>query len=88
MFVLRHSAFDTGETEAVESIFTDVTAVCGTFLWLDTSGTVEEFADKRFMQVPNLQGRHVVQGLPAFTQAHPLQEPVLLHRQHGILVLL
>ncbi len=40
------------------------------------------------MQVPSLLGRHVVQGFPAFTQAHPLQEPVLLYLQHGIRILL
>ena len=43
-----------------------------------------ELLDDRFTQEPSLLGRQFVQGLPAFTQAHPLQEPVLLHLQHGI----
>lgn len=40
--------------------------------------------DEQFIHKPSLLGRQLVQGLPAFTQAHPLQEPVLLHLQHGI----
>ena len=39
-----------------------------------------------FTQEPSLLGRQLVQGSQAFTQAHPLQEPVLLHLQHGITV--
>ncbi len=36
------------------------------------------------VHLPSLLGRQFPQGLLAFTQAHPLQEPVLLHLQHGI----
>ena len=42
--------------------------------------------DERLAQVPSLLGRQFEQGFPAFTQAHPLQEPVLLHLQHGITI--
>ena len=34
-------------------------------------------------QHPSLLGRHFEQGFPAFTQAHLLQEPVLLRLQHA-----
>ena len=37
-----------------------------------------------FMQVPSLLGRQLMQNFLAFTVAHPLQEPVLLHLQHAI----
>ena len=43
-----------------------------------------ERLDEQFAQDPSLLGRQFVQGFPAFTQAHPLQEPVLLHLQHGM----
>ena len=39
------------------------------------------------VQDPSLLGRQFAQGFPAFTQAHPLQEPVLLHLQHGMVQL-
>ena len=35
-----------------------------------------------FRQVPSLLGRQLEHDFPAFTQAQPLQEPVLLHLQH------
>ena len=52
----------------------------GTFDGCWMRGLLEEL----FSHDPNLLGRQFVQGFPAFTQAHPLQEPVLLHLQHGI----
>ena len=36
------------------------------------------------IQLPSFLGRQFVQVFPAFTQAQPLQEPVLLHLQHTI----
>ena len=39
------------------------------------------------MQDPSLLERQFAQGFPAFTQAQPLQEPVLLHLQHGMVQL-
>ena len=36
-----------------------------------------------FKQVPILLGRQLVHGFPAFTQAQPLHEPVLLHLQQA-----
>ena len=36
-----------------------------------------------FKQVPILFGRQLVHGFPAFTQAQPLHEPVLLHLQQA-----
>ena len=35
-----------------------------------------------FKQLPNRLGRQLEQEFPAFTQAHPLHLPVLLHLQH------
>ena len=35
-----------------------------------------------FEQFPNRLGRQLEQDFPAFTQAHPLHWPVLLHLQH------
>ena len=43
-----------------------------------------ERVDEQFTQEPILLGRQFEQGFPAFTQAHPLQVPVLLHLQHAI----
>ena len=43
-----------------------------------------ERMDGLFIQEPILLGRQFEQGLPAFTQAHPLQMPVLLHLQHAM----
>ncbi len=40
--------------------------------------------DEMLTQFPSFLGRQVVHDFPDFTQAHPLQEPVLLHRQHAI----
>ena len=45
---------------------------------------MHELRGGRFAQEPSLPGRQLEQGLPAFTQAHPLQEPVLLHLQHSL----
>ena len=39
------------------------------------------------VQDPSLLGRQFAQGFLAFTQAQPLQEPVLLHLQHGMVQL-
>ncbi len=36
-----------------------------------------------FKHVPILLGRQLVHGFPAFTQAQPLHEPVLLHLQQA-----
>ena len=41
-------------------------------------------AVKLLIQLPSFPGRQFVQVFPAFTQAQPLQEPVLLHLQHTI----
>ena len=43
-----------------------------------------EALEDLFTHDPSSLGRQAVQGLPAFTQAHPLQEPVLLHLQQRI----
>ena len=42
-------------------------------------------AGGRLEQFPSFLGRQLSQNLFAFTQAHPLQEPDLLHLQHAIL---
>ena len=42
-------------------------------------------ADGRLEHFPNFPGRQLSQDCFAFTQAQPLQEPVLLHLQHAIL---
>ena len=34
-------------------------------------------------QLPSLLGRQFEHSIPAFTQAHPLHWPVLLHLQHS-----
>ena len=41
-------------------------------------------AEERLKQFPNFPGRQLSQDCFAFTQAQPLQEPVLLHLQHAI----
>ena len=59
----------------------------GALIGVDTVGSCWTHGrlDEQFTQEPSLLGRQSEQGLPAFTQAHPLQEPVLLHLQHGII---
>ena len=39
--------------------------------------------EETFKQVPILLGKQLEQGFPAFTQAQPLHEPVLLHLQQA-----
>ena len=39
-------------------------------------------ADGLLEQLPNRLGRQFEQNFPAFTQAHPLHRPALLHLQH------
>ena len=58
----------------------------GALTWVDKFDGcwAHERMEGRLAQVPSLLGRQLEQGFPAFTQAHPLQEPVLLHLQHGI----
>ena len=41
--------------------------------------------DVAFAQLPSLPGRQFTHDLPAFTQAQPLDRPVLLHLQHTII---
>ena len=60
--------------------------VGGALVGVDTVSGVWtlELLVRLFSQDPSLLGRQLVQGFLAFTQAHPLQEPVLLHLQQGI----
>lgn len=51
-------------------------------------GCFSELAHRLFIQVSNLLERHLAQGFLAYTQEHPLQEPVLLHLEHVIFVAL
>ncbi len=46
-----------------------------------------ELAVEMLRQFPSLIGRQLVHTNPVFTQAHPLQAPVLLHLQHTIVSL-
>lgn len=45
----------------------------------------QDLLARSFRQCPSLLGRQFVQGFPAFTQAQPLQEPLLLHLQQTII---
>ena len=47
---------------------------------------VVSLAVELFTQLPSLLGRQLMHCFPAFTQAQALQEPVLLHLQHTILI--
>ena len=60
----------------------------GALTWVDKFDGcwAHERMEGRLAQMPSLLGRQLEQGFPAFTQAHPLQEPVLLHLQHGIAI--
>ncbi len=51
-------------------------------------GESSELAVEMLAQLPSFFGRQVVQDFPDLTQAHPLQEPVLLHLQQTIFSLL
>ena len=44
-------------------------------------------AGETFEQLPNRLGRQFEQRFPAFTQAHPLHWPVLLHLQHSTILI-
>ena len=65
---------------AVATVVTGGPVAGGALIGINSCWTPERMYEQ-FTQEPSLLGR---QFLPAFTQVHPLQEPILLHLQHGM----